>query len=1475
MKVYMAVICKIVWMVIFSVFLYFRLILVSAQEVERFEHLDSEDGLSQNSVLSIFCDHKGFMWFGTWNGLNRYDGNNFKIFKSQIGKTNVLTNNRISKIWEDKRNFLWVQTYDGYYHYLNPENELFTTFPFYYLSEEEKNSVITCFHQENNDEIYIGSSNSGIYFLKYNPLLNNYDVRHYLSKGGNSVTNNNISFIIHDRQNNKWIGTRQGLNMLDYENPDVEYPGFHHYYNDINFTVATAIENIIWFGTRNRGLIIYDVNSDKFLTLPVKLKPLKETEITILQLYNNNQLIIGTANNGLYIYNHFTGSLQHFIPSGNRIRSVYEDHYGMLWVNTQEYGVIRIDPMHGTTRCYVLTPKEIQPLVDEERQYFYEDSRKNLWIGLHGAGLAHYIREDDSFEFFRNNPDDPTTISSNFVHCITEDKSGLLWAGTGQFNGGINKIIPANPLFRQILPKKNITDMSDNVIRCIFEDTNGYIWMATKSGKIYIYNSDYILNTVLEDLPLKDRNMPGYNIYAITQDRYGYIWLGSKGGGIAVSSEPLKKINEHYELLNFRLYCHQPGFPKSLSSNYVYSITEDSYGRIWIGTYGGGLNLIVDRTADSIICRHFNRDNSNITSNEIRQVFEDSKKRLWIATVFGLNLLQDYNPETDKISFRSFNYYPHKDSTISYNDVIHIFEDSDNNIWFATFGGGINRLVSLTDKDARFENLNHTNGLFNDAVVGILQDQDDYLWLSTENGVSRLDIQNREFENYNKNNGLLSNNFSENTCLRTQNGELIFGSTNGALIIYPTRNLRNPYVPPIVLTNFQLFNKDVDFHDENAPFHKAIEYMDEIVLKYNQSSFSLEYAALSFFDPRKNKYAYILENFDNRWNEVGNLRRAAYTNLSPGKYVFKVIASNWDGTWNKEPHSLKITILPPWWKTKLAYLCYFIILIIIVEIIRRVLTKYNRMRNDLRVERRVNEIKLQFFTNVSHEIRTPLTLILGPLEDIISHSKLPDRLKRSIEIMDRNGKRMLRLVNQLLDFRKIQKNKMKLKITKIEVVEFIKEICENFDHIARQKNIRFYFNSNIEEQWVWVDQEKFDSVLFNILSNAFKFTKRNKEIFVNIVKDSEDHIKINFEDQGPGISKDKLPELFQRFTPLSGSDVNYSGTGIGLALAYEIIKLHKGEIKVKSELNKGSCFTIFLRLGNSHFSSEELVTEQDIPKTLTHQVMETENEELYNPDQAVANNQAKTQNTVLVVEDNDEITNYIQHILEDKYKVITASNGVEGINMVEKHHPDLVVVDIMMPEMDGIQMTKTIKDNIETSHIPVIMLTAKSNIEDQIQGIESGAEAYILKPFNANYLITVIYNLLKQREIVFKKYRDKQDIGLSTINITSKDEKFLKDIVKIIEEFYSDPEFNVEKLIEKSYVGRTVLYNKIKGLTGVSPVEFLRQMRLRIAANLLRTSGYNVSEVGYMIGFNDIKYFSRCFKSQFGKTPSEFKNMQN
>lgn len=1446
--------------------LLFSLIAFSAfsQRIERFEHLDSGDGLSQNSVLSAFCDDKGFLWFGTMNGLNRYDGYRFRIFKTEDGNENSLTNNRIDKIWQDDNKILWVQTYDSYIHYFIPETEEFITIPNKIIGKDNTNSI-TFFRQYNKDETWVGTSHYGALNLRYNATSKRYELRKAYNTQARNLSNDHVNFIFRDLNNNLWIGTDGGINQYS-KGGEV----FQKYDLNTSFLHAASVGQTVFFGTDN-GLRKYDPATDNiagFVPDPI-ISSLNKTSITLM-LALNSRLIIGTETAGLFVID-IDGqpAVQQYIQ-GSHITDIFTDHKGELWINTFNNEIYRYSPESKSIKRYEFDFLEQSFLVTVERQIFFEDSRNDLWINLQW-GLAYYNRVTDTFEIYKHNPNDPSSISSKMITCIMEDKSGLLWLGTGKPNGGVNKIIMRHPSFKQIYTEQRFV-RTENTVRAIFRDSNNKIWTGIKSGKLLINDPE---DFTKDKNPVQVNLNTGYGIYTITEDQEGHIWIGTKGGGIFVSKETIKK-KDFYKNPQFYKYNHTPGDSAGLSSNIIYSIFQDSRKRIWIGSFGAGLLLVKKRTPGKIYCQAFNTSNSSITSNKVRNVFEDSQNRLWIATTFGLNILIE--DSSGEYHFQSFFSNQDDHTTLTYNDIIHIFEDSHNRLWFCTFGGGINRLVSYSGSasTAIFEHYDQKNGLINNAVYCILEDNLGFLWISTEEGISRFDYNTKDFENFDKNSGLLVNSFSESTGAILPNNELLFGNTQGTLLINPDKLEKNLFKPNLVLTNFQIFNKDVDHRQPDSPIRQTIETLSEIELDHLQSSFSIEFAALNYNAFSKNKYRYMLENFDKDWNEVGNLRKATYTNLKPGKYTFKVEGASWDGSWTENPRTLQIIINPPWWKTKTAYFIYFLITAIILEVIRKYYVRYMRLQNDLTVEKRVNDIKLRFFTNISHEIRTPLTLILGPIDDIKREENLPEEVQHKLLIMERNGKRMLRLVNQLLDFRKVQKNKMKLIAQEIELVSFLKEQILSFEQLIKQKNIRFQFECNAPFINIWADGKQFDSVIFNLLSNALKFTKEGKKISVKVDDSSTEYVDISIEDEGPGIEEEKKHLLFKRFTSLAVPHGQVDSSGIGLQLAYEIMKLHKGDILVESAPGKGSKFTVRLLRGNEHFS--QISSEPLLPHKIDCVDLEENNEIVLQ----AANEEKENKPNILIVEDNKEIVNYLSHSLAKDYHLNYADNGVEALKLLKTFQPELIISDVMMPEMDGIEMTRAIKQSFDYSHIPVIMLTAKSSLEDQIIGIDSGAEAYILKPFNIKYLRSVINNLIKQRNTIFNKYFREGDGTTSensklnpeiSVSITSKDEEFLKSIVSIIENNYKDPDFNVEKLVEHTAVSRTVFYNKIKGLTGLSPNEFLRKMKLKIAGKLLLEPGYNVTEVAFITGYNNVKYFRKHFKEMYGINPLDYKKM--
>lgn len=1435
-----------------------------SQNVFRFEHIGTEQGLSQNTGSSILFDSKGFMWIGTMNGLNRYDGYEFRIFRGQSENSKNFTHNRVTNLWEDRKGYIWVETYDGYYHYFNPETEVFSTIPDYseYVA---KNFRINSFLQYDDETIILGS-NSGIFILYHDASKGTYTTCRFPDRGNQALSNNNVMFVHSDRNKNVWIGTARGINFLEKNDIVNRSAGFQHMFVNGSFTSVCEDDDAIWFGTEELGILVYDYKTGKYSNLNRETQSAFPSDnICMLWYTSKGQHIAGFANGNVLISGKEKNRWYPVNFHGKRLSGVYEDRSGQLWLTSLEFGVTRVDPATCRSKYYVLTPPEMIHLTDLERPQFYEDRQDNLWIGLHGGGLALYIRHADVFRFYRNDPSNPNSISSDIVHSIAEDKSGQMWLGTGQFLGGLEKVILENKAFRHISPEGEQAETVDNVVRCVMQDRNGMIWAATKGGRIYIYDSLLIRKTVLESLPGIGPESFRNNTYAMLHDERGYVWIGTKGDGLSVSEKPVSEA-ANYASIRFRRFRNDPNDTLSLGSDNIYSICQDHHGNIWVGTYGNGLSLLCDPYGRKPVFERINQQNSNLSDNLVRNVIVDQKGDLWIATTLGLNLLEKQSIARGEYNFRTFYRDPENPKSISYNDIVQIFEDSKGRLWLGTYGAGAD-VLTRNENGYTFRHFTTENGLSSDVIFGILEDSDGYIWFSTENGLTRLEPETGKTSIYNTRNGLYFNNYSENTCFRLNNGSLCFGGYRGIELVDPLQIVPENSIPGIELTSFLLFNKEVPVNQTGSPLCRNISFTENIILKHNQNSFTISFSALDFVDPLKINYVYKLENFEDDWNFTGNQHKATYTNLSPGKYIFRVRSTINNESSDSAERSLIIRIRRPWWGTMPAYLIYMVFAACISMLIYKTATRLNRYRNELQVEKKVNDLKLQFFTNISHEIRTPLTLIISPIEDILSTQGLSPRNRTLMEIIHKNARRMLHLTTQLLDFRKIQNNKMVLKIGKLDIVSFTRDIYESFIPLARHKDIKYSFKSDVDELKIHGDPSKLDTVVYNIISNAIKFTGHGKHVEVKITdQPGNSFVDISVRDEGQGIPAENLSDIFTRYTILSNRD--YAGTGIGLSLAYELTRLHKGDIVIESQPGKGSAFTVKLPKGKPDYGNQAIFQTdcEDQNLIIRHYV----NDEEENPEENVE--PVSDQNrklTILIVEDNREILNYIFQGLRSSFRCIGAKNGNEGLHLAKTMNPDIIITDIMMPGMDGIELTKLLKDDFDTCHIPVVMLTSKTAMADQIAGIETGAEAYIVKPFQMEYLKAVTRNLLNQRSKVMSGLLGRKGIEVGQVKVASRDEAFLNKVVQFVEENYEN-DFSIDKLAEYCCVGRTVFYNKIKGLTGLGPLELVRKVKLTIASQLLE-KGYNVSEAAYKTGFSDVKYFSRQYKALFGYPPSKKK----
>jgi signal transduction histidine kinase/ligand-binding sensor domain-containing protein/CheY-like chemotaxis protein/AraC-like DNA-binding protein len=1436
-------------------------------------HYSTDNGLSHSGVMCMLQDHLGLMWFGTWDGLNKFDGYHFTTYKSEPGGVNSLSHNRIDDIKEDKYGNLWVKTYDEKVHRFNRKTETFQSIPEIFQKSKTEINIARIISTPKGN-IWLLTYNKGCYKISTDSLTQKFTVHLYseYSYGNYKINSDKVNFIHEDAGNNTWISSGDGLNVI------TGIQSLKDFCKMVNGqTITCKYENYgyLWFGTASGKFYNVNIRTGAYESYTIPGKP----NISCLIRNSSESLIIGTKDGNIIEWKQGLNTFRSVkIPGDNGQvypMSFYSDLYGLIWIETNTPGIYRFNDNNFTIKHFIQKTDKVSPYV-YYGDYFnvYEDINNNLWINLKGGGFCYYNRKDDEVEYFYNEPGSLTRKFSNMVTYAMSDTYGNLWLST--HSRGLEKICFIKDKFHlnQQAPESHI--LTANEVRAVFEDNNQILWVSTKEGKLYCYKRNHKLLKIFSSESSSGNEIKFKGIiYCITQDKEGALWFGTKGSGI-IKATPVGNP----EMLQFKTeyFVFDPNNKNSLNHNWVYNIFEDTHGRIWAGTYGGGINLLVKAGQTYKFLNYSNcfKKYPHPNCDKIRYIQEDNDQNIWVGTTNGLIIIRTKNKLPEDFEFSLYQKESMDKTSLSNNDVHYILKDKKGQIWVSTFGGGLCKVIKNPSENKKpvFKVFTTENGLPIDIILSMLEDKQGNLWLATENGISKFDTKNETFTNFSELDGIKKLNFSEAACCTSKNGDLYFGAYEGFYSFNPKKIVRENESPRMLFVNFQLFNKNIEIGSEHSPLTQSINLTQSVKLNHNQSVFSIEYAGLDYRNSDKLEYAFKLEGFENAWNYVKFQRKATYTNLPPGKYTFKVMCSSTGIFDENKCQNLEIEILPPWWKTKWAMLGYFIFLIILAYIIWKIIIEILHLRNKVIIEQKLSELKLHFFTNISHELRTPLTLIMGPVQDIISRGEGDLQTLEYLKIVDKNAHRLLRQVNNILDFRKIESGKMRLKVSEIEIVSFVRDIFTGFKELAKTQKIDFTFNSDVEKLEVWVDPDKMDSVIFNLLSNAFKFTPEGKKIEISVISVPEENlVKIEVKDHGVGIAPESIPYLFQRFAISNEtSGLNSKGTGLGLSLVKDILTLHKGNVEVNSIEGEGSTFTISILLGNEHFdknkSDIDIIPVEKYRHAFANEIVP----DLSAMDKQTLLHSKQDAPILLIVEDNLELLYYLTNSLKSEYNIYTATDGLEGLNGALKYSPDLIISDIMMPKMDGIQMVEKIRDDFKTSHIPIILLTAKSGMEDIIKGIKYGADAYLTKPFNMDLLNTRINALIEQRKKLAEKYNNPvkvMDLSPDEVLVTPKDEQFLKDVMKIIEENIGNPDFSVDKIATTVGLGRTTFFKKLKGLTGLAPVEFLREMKLKRGHQLLETSEFTVSEIAFKLGFSDAGYFTKCFKEKYNITPTE------
>lgn len=1305
-------------------------------------------------------------------------------------------------------------------------------------------------------------------------------------------------------------------------------PVFHHLTieDGLAQNTVTAIaqdtRGFMWLGTPN-GLSRFDSKEFKNYRHNPKLPESISSDYVHTLLYDSKgTLWIGT-NQGLNRYNPGTDSFDKFQHrpnntnsiSNNIIKKIYEDHKGRIWLAT-----------HNGITCLTEDGKQLRfmrylynyPLPGNKQLEVYdftEDTEKNLWCASNQGlikldpeqkpAASHFFLPDNSLKNHLSNSinDIEPTHDSQLLLGTADGKLYTFDPSTEQFSrisnfvsgsepfSGIYRIMPCrngkfwvgtnNGLFLVDLETKQIREfvrdatnhntLNDNFILALFEDKQQTVWVGTYYGGI---NYTYAGKNAFNSLPIKPVNNRHITLQRIIQDPQGKLWFSSFHNNFMALDKAQNKLIPYPiklpdEIKFSEVYFDRDGllwiatsenkiisydmrtnayhtFDTPVLDGKIATIRQDTEGLLWIASNNHGIYTLNKKT--NAVVRFTTNKNSPIrlVNNSVTSLLFDTRQNIWIGTIEGVQLIR---PD------KSTQWFPTivKAQASSYKGSVNIIhEDTKGRIWVGTFYKGLKR-YDATHK--AFVNCKGLEAYADAMITNILSDKDGYLWLSHEGGLLRYHPDKETVQKYDFSEGLTGQEIVPGGAFQDTDGEMFFCTNENILHFYPNLVPINTQVPQVVFTQLKLFNRPVTVGDSSKLLNKDIASVNRIIFRHDQSIFTINFAVLNFIKPQKNQYAYMLEGFEQNWNYVST-PSATYTNLPAGTYTMLIKGANNDGIWNPTPTRLSITVLPPWWKTDFAYVMYCLVTGLALFLIIRFIW----LRESFQKETELYQAKLDFFTNISHEIRTHLTLISGPIDSLLALRKDDAEVQRMMGFTKKNTDLLLKLVSELLDFSKLQSGLVRLSISENELILFLKNIISSVEYLFIEKGIKLNLTTTNENIMLWFDAAQLQKVIYNLLINAYKFTPKGGNVSITVSETaSQVHIKII--DNGIGISPEYLTRIFSNFFQVFDNGSQNTGYGIGLALSRSIIELHKGELLVDSHTGQAenlTCFTISLLKGNSHLDA--YLIQEKLSEAAEQELAETQNKEL---------NELKT-NKVLLVEDNPELRAFIKEVLSKNYEIIEATNGKEAWEIVTSDIPDVVISDIMMAEIDGLDLCRKIKADVRTNHIPVIILTAKSGINHEIEGLNAGADIYLAKPFNIELLLLRLKNLLENRRLLQQKYYQSIMTETDSQELSHTHDKFLNNIIEAVETQIAEQNFSVHQLSHMAGMSLTVLYKKLKAVTGMTVNDFVKSVQMNKAARLLRTTDMTVSEISYKVGFEDRKYFSKEFKKRFGKTPSEY-----
>jgi signal transduction histidine kinase/ligand-binding sensor domain-containing protein/DNA-binding response OmpR family regulator len=1329
--------------------------LVRAGDGDPVKYIGIEQGLSNNAVTSIYRDYNGFMWFGTYDGLNCYDGYTFKVFRNSIGDTTSLSDNHVSSIEGDASHNLWIGCEKGISIY-NPITSKFSSPQF---RSSNKNSLqhftgsVPVIRSVNNGMfMLVSAANNGLIVFEKGSHTGTQipcqDIKG--DKGDYTVT----AIEFDPARRVAWIFI-QNVGLYQYNIATKKLNPVNRVLKAGDCLKADSKGNV-WIGNEN-GLFLYDVKSDSFSS---NIMP---SEYRVVHLFEDrkNNLWIASDGGGVWWMEQNSFHPKPYVSANgaslinsNAVYSIYEDKEGRKWIGTLRGGVNIIQPYTSSFTQITYNVKGQNNIVNNFILSFCDDEKNNVWIGTDGAGLRYWDRSKNSFITYVHNLSDPTSISSNFVTSITRDSQNDTWIST--WFGGVIRLKKNSKTFEHFTCINPKTGSEENNAWLVYEDAQKRLWASTtNNGTLYIFNRSR------NQFELFDERIT--NIQSLAEDRQNNFW-----GGNYTSLIKIDRNNKNH-------ITYKIGYT-------VRCILEDKSGNFWIGTDGGGL-LLFDRSKGT------------------------------------------------------------------------------------------------------YQRFTTADGLPSNTVLRLLEDSKKNLWLSTYNGLGKFNIATKTCRNFSQSDGLQSNQFSFNAGLALKTGEFLFGGIKGFNIFHPDSLNDKKEIPRIFLTGLKINNTSVE---ENPSYvtKRELEKIQQISIPYEEAVLSLDFVALEYTGADKIKYAYLLEGWDKNWNYVNNIRTANYTRLQEGSYTFKIKVTNSDGIWSGETQLLKIIVLPPWYRTWWAYLFYAIVLLSCIYLYAVYNRRQERLKYEVKLahlenekEKELTEKKISFFTHISHEFRTPLTLIINPLKDLVS-GKNKDPEKRDIFMVYRNARRLLSLVDQLLLFRKVESIDQHLRIEKFDLAEACNEVYLSFSHHAISKSIDFTFERSSHEIFIYGDKEKIEIILFNLVSNAFKYTAAGGKIEL-LISELADKIDIVVNDTGTGISPEVGNKLFDSFYQANNTDkASQTGFGIGLYVSQKLAAAHHGKLSYTSKEGVGTEFHLSLFKGKEHLPAQNISEEYKVDKQSTilqELVDEPSVETVLAAKDLVRKNKSEVidkltsdRPTMLIVDDNAEIRSYIRRIFSDTFNIYEAEDGTDAYDLVLRETPDIVISDVMMKKMGGVELCKKIKDNSVSAHIPVILLTASSSDEIKLKGIEGGAEDYINKPFDKDIIVARVQNILKGRSRIQEYFFNAVTLKPNT-HIAGEHKEFIERCIAIVEDHLDNPEFSIQTFCKAIGMSHPSLYKKVKAVSGLTVNVFIRYIRLRKAAELLITTDKTITEITYITGFSDMRYFREQFFELFQMKPSDYK----